>query len=236
MGAGPDRTREHSGADARDESTAESSAELELGTGRRRSGGKGAYDEPGAGREAAEAGSDQVPELTAYAVADHGARRRRARPRSRHAGGVSRRHRPDRSGRPRGARPARFGPLPPVRPRPARSVAAKSERRRNRAPAGSTPVRPRAASDPWPGGRPGWRDRRGCASAGGTRGSSPADGCSAGRCACSLVGSRTTVWSGGNVPSGCLSQGGEPTRPASVGRPRRNEKHVDSMDTRQRPS
>jgi hypothetical protein len=102
----------------------------------------------------------------------------------------------------------RLGPppaLPPVRPRPARSVAAKSERRRNRAPAGSTPVRPRAASDPWPGDPPEWRARRGCASAGGTRGSSPADGCSAGTCACSLVGSRTTVWSGGNVPKSELA-------------------------------
>ena len=33
----------------------------------------------------------------------------------------------------------------------------------------------------------------------------------------------------------CLSQGGEPMRPAPVGRPRRKET-VDSMDTRQRPS
>ncbi len=90
------------------------------------------------------------------------------------------------------------GRAPPGRRRPARSVAANSLLRRNRAAAGSTPVRPRAASDPWRADRRGWRDRRGCASAGGTRGSSPADGCSAGRCACSLVGSRTTVWSGGD--------------------------------------
>src|SRR5215210_2099422 len=45
----------------------------QLGPGRRRSGGQSAYDEPAAGREAADASSDQVPELAANAVADHSA-------------------------------------------------------------------------------------------------------------------------------------------------------------------
>ena len=44
----------------------------QLCSGRRRGRGKGAYDEPGAGREAAEASCDQVPELTADPVADNG--------------------------------------------------------------------------------------------------------------------------------------------------------------------
>ena len=38
--------------------------------------------------------------------------------------------------------------------------------------------------------RRGWRDRRGCACAAGSRGSSRGDGCSAGKYACSRVGSR----------------------------------------------
>ena len=124
---------------------------------------------------------------------------------------------------------------PPARRRPARSVATKSVLRRNRAPAGSTPVRPRAASDPWPGVRREWRDRHACASAGGTRGSSPADGCSAGRCACSLVGSRTTVWNGGDgAVAGLFCRG---FGAAGASRPRSDiHEAQDCMDTRRRPS
>ena len=56
--------------------------------------------------------------------------------------------------------------------------------------AGSTegvrPVRPRARRGPCGDGRRGSNGRPGSASAAGSRGSWPADGCSAGRCACSL--------------------------------------------------
>ena len=46
-------------------------------------------------------------------------------------------------------------------------------------------LRRRARSGPWRGGPTGWRDPHGCASAGGSRGSWPDDGCSAGKYACS---------------------------------------------------
>jgi hypothetical protein len=49
-----------------------------------------------------------------------------------------------------------------------------------------SPLRRRAARGPCDGARPGRRGRRGCASARGNRGPSPADGCSAGTYACSL--------------------------------------------------
>lgn len=51
-------------------------------------------------------------------------------------------------------------------------------------------LRPTGGSDPCRGGSPGSRDRHGSAYAAGSRGSSRDDGCSAGRCACSLGGSR----------------------------------------------
>ncbi len=51
-------------------------------------------------------------------------------------------------------------------------------------------VRRKAQRGPCDGGRPGWRGRRGCACAAGSRGSSRDDGCSAGKYACSRVGSR----------------------------------------------
>ena len=61
---------------------------------------------------------------------------------------------------------------------------------RSRCAAGSTRpcssrLRRTVRSGPCGGERPGSRDRRGCASAGGSRGSWPGGGCSAGRCACS---------------------------------------------------
>ena len=46
-------------------------------------------------------------------------------------------------------------------------------------------LRRKAACDPWRGGSPGWRGRRGCACADGSRASWRGDGCWAGRCACS---------------------------------------------------
>ena len=49
------------------------------------------------------------------------------------------------------------------------------------------PVRPTARRGPYGDGRQGWRDRRGFASAGGSRASWPGDGCWAERCACSRV-------------------------------------------------
>ncbi len=48
-------------------------------------------------------------------------------------------------------------------------------------------LRRRARRGPCGGGRRGWRDRRGCACAGGSRGSWTDGGCSAGRCACSRL-------------------------------------------------
>ena len=77
----------------------------------------------------------------------------------------------------------------PRTPRAAWTAAVKSPRWRSRDRAGSTSVRPRAARAPWSGGLRGWRVRRGCACATGSRGSWPDDGCWAGTCACSLVGS-----------------------------------------------
>ena len=79
--------------------------------------------------------------------------------------------------------------------RPPRTAAAKSVLRRSRCAAGSTTtwafrpdrcrLRPTACRGPWNGGTPGWTGRHGCACAAGSRGSSRAGGCSAGRCACS---------------------------------------------------
>jgi len=51
-------------------------------------------------------------------------------------------------------------------------------------------IRPTASRGPCGGGRRGWRDPPGCASGAGSRGSSRGDGCSAGKYACSRVGSR----------------------------------------------
>lgn len=51
-------------------------------------------------------------------------------------------------------------------------------------------IRRRARRGPCGDGRPGWRGRRGCACAAGSRGSSRDGGCSAGKYACSRVGSR----------------------------------------------
>lgn len=51
-------------------------------------------------------------------------------------------------------------------------------------------IRRTGLRDPCCGGTRGSRGRHGCASAAGSRGSSRDDGCSAGRCACSLGGSR----------------------------------------------
>ena len=79
----------------------------------------------------------------------------------------------------------------PRTPRAWRSVEVKSARRRSLEPAGSTSVRPRASCAPWRAGSRGWRDRRGCACAGGSRGSWPDGDCWAGTCACSRGGSRT---------------------------------------------
>jgi hypothetical protein len=114
----------------------------------------------------------------------------------------------------------RPGRSPPVRRRPARKVATNSSLRRNRAADGSTLVRPRAASDPWSAARREWRGRRGYASATGTRGSLPADGCSAGRCACSLEGSRTTVEDGGGDDGASRRVPGWTPRSAALGGPR----------------
>jgi hypothetical protein len=78
----------------------------------------------------------------------------------------------------------------PDRPRwPPRRVAVNSARWRSRAVAGSTSLRPRAGCGPWCAERRGSSDRHACACAGESRGSWPGDGCSVGRCACSLGGS-----------------------------------------------
>ena len=74
-----------------------------------------------------------------------------------------------------------------------RTVAVNSARWRSRAVAGSTSLRPRAGRGPWGGERRGSSGRRACACAGESRGSWPGDGCSAGKCACSLGGSWHSV-------------------------------------------
>ena len=55
-------------------------------------------------------------------------------------------------------------------------------------------LRPRARRDPCGDAQREWHGRRGCACAGGTRGSSPDGGCSAGRCACSRGSLLMTGW------------------------------------------
>ena len=58
-----------------------------------------------------------------------------------------------------------------------------------RPPPGLGRIKPTARCGPYGGARRGWRDRRGYASAAGSRGSWRDGGCSAGRCACSRRGS-----------------------------------------------
>lgn len=67
---------------------------------------------------------------------------------------------------------------------------------------GPVTIRRTAGRGPCCGGSRGWRGRRGCAYADGSRGSSHDGGCSAGRCACSLGGSRENRGSDGESP-GC---------------------------------
>ena len=76
-----------------------------------------------------------------------------------------------------------------VRParRPRRTTAVKSSRRRSRAGAGNTQLRPTGCRGPCGAGRRGWPDPRGSASAAETRASWPGVGCWAGTCACSPV-------------------------------------------------
>jgi hypothetical protein len=78
------------------------------------------------------------------------------------------------------------------------SCAAKAARHEARGPLSGL-IRRRAARGPCDGARRARRGRPGYASAGGSRGPSPADGCSAGTCACSLelqYGSETDYGSG----------------------------------------
>lgn len=70
-------------------------------------------------------------------------------------------------------------------------------------------IRPTASRGPCGDERPGWRDRPGCASAAGSRGSSRGDGCSAGKYACSRVGSRLD-----GAPRGRFNTHGWPARGA----------------------
>ena len=108
-------------------------------------------------------------------------------PRSRPAGWRPRRRRR------RGSAGAACRTTIPSAARGARAAQGRGEvgERRSRAAAGSTSVRPRARSGPCGAGRRGSPGRPGCACAGGSRASWPDGGCSAGTCACSLVGSRT---------------------------------------------
>ena len=104
-------------------------------------------------------------------------------------------------------------PRPALRPRC--TAVAKSSRRVRRATAGSNVAVFRTATlrrtiryGPCAAGPRGWPDRRGCACATGTRGSSRGDGCSAGTCACpysQLSFSRCSVLIAGSQPSGLRS-------------------------------
>ena len=96
----------------------------------------------------------------------------------------------------RGGRPARASvglAWTTISLEPARQPSGGADRRREVRPldaVGSAPAAPhglrrRARSGPCDDGRRGWRGPRGCACAGGSRGSWPGDGCSAGRSACS---------------------------------------------------
>lgn len=107
-------------------------------------------------------------------------------------------------------------PLPARRP--PRTATANSPLRRSRCAAASTTstspgpgrsaLRPTGGHGPWRDGSKGWRGRRGYACAAGSRGSSRAGGCSAGRCACSRQAlrlrtspGRSTTGSDGGPPS-----------------------------------
>jgi hypothetical protein len=103
-------------------------------------------------------------------------------------------------------------------PGPRRSATAKSWRRRSRAPAGSTrTLRQTVERGPWSDGRRGSIARRGCAYAAGSRGSWHAGGCSAGRCACSLGGSRVGGWTRRRwrSPADSAAPGHRPGSPSS---------------------
>lgn len=90
--------------------------------------------------------------------------------------------------------------------------------------------------DPCCGGSPGSRDRHGCASAGGSRGSWRDDGCSAGRCACSLGGSRNQSVVAGCRP-GCHRAPTSSSRYARVHRfPITETRSVPIGGRRQQPS
>ena len=123
------------------------------------------HDEAGAGRcggsaPASRAGSGEVVAVSPAVAGRSGARRRR-----------------------HGRRVGHRGPL-----RRSRCCAAVAARRPARLPSPRTgPVGSgrQAGRGPWRGGSRGWRGRHGCACAAGSRGSSRAGGCSAGRCACS---------------------------------------------------
>jgi len=152
-------------------------------------------------------------------------RRRRGRPRSQHAGGASRQLRPDRSSRPRGARPGGS----------ARCPRCGRDRR-----AALPQSRSGAATGRRPGARRSGREPR--ATLGPATGQDGATGAGAHPQAepvglrpptvVRLEGALAHSWapvrrSGAEatcLSQRCLSQGGEPMRPASVGRPRRNEK------------
>jgi hypothetical protein len=105
--------------------------------------------------------------------------------------------------------------------RPSRAAVRKSARRCSRAERESTRClrfRRRASRGPYGVARTGSRDQRGCASATGSRASSPAGGCSAGTCACSRqtpkghAAAQVAARSGGRCDRSTVQR----TRPATV--------------------
>ena len=154
------------------------------------------HDEAGAGRRGGCSAS--VPRRL---------RRGRARVRGRGRSGGRRRR--------RGRRVGHRGPL-----RRSRCCAAVAARPPARLP--TSPDRTRSASGrqawcgPWRDGSRGWRGRHGCACAAGSRGSSRAGGCSAGRCACSRQALRFRTPRATGSPGSCGGPGHLGGGPRSV--------------------
>ena len=90
-----------------------------------------------------------------------------------------------RSGGPRRRHGRRVGHREPLRRSRAAPQSLRGGQHDCHVPGPARRLRPTGGRGPWRDGSRGWRGRHGCACAAGSRGSSRAGGCSAGRCACS---------------------------------------------------
>ena len=156
-------------------------------------------------REQGQPLADQVPQPALDPVADdRGADRLGPRSPTRGAVGTVGARSGDARGGPPECEPPRR--RPGARPRGGRKAAGQVSRcsaASTRRPAGARGLRQRGSCGPCGDGRTGWRGRRGCACAAGSRGSCADDGCSAGTCACSRA-----ITPGGWTAVGCTGSCG----------------------------